>query len=89
MAKVGLEPTATTALNSSRLQLSPLSVGAESGAVTDSTAFDAALGSDVTPLEQPASPLVTAILALANQLSPADRAMLVRLLSMPGRGGGG
>jgi hypothetical protein len=33
--------------------------------------------------EQPTSPLVSALLALLNQLPPADRAVLTRVLTTP------
>jgi hypothetical protein len=78
MAKVGLETPAVTPLSASTLQLSALQVGADSGAVAKIDPKTA--GADAPP---PPSAIASALLALVNQLSPADRAALARVLAIP------
>jgi hypothetical protein len=69
------QPTSATGISSEPQLLSSLG-GAESGAVGSETSFNTSAADS----EQPISPLVSALLALARQLSPAERAALAALL---------
>ncbi len=81
MAKVGLESPAVTPLSVNTLQLSAFGVGADSGAVAN---FDPKMGGADAP-PSPPSAIASALLALVNQLSPADRTALARILNTPPR----
>jgi hypothetical protein len=78
VAKVGLELPHRIASISSVSAVSRHSSGAESGAVADALILSPC--QSLQGPEQPPSPMVEALLALAAQLSPSDRATLARLL---------
>lgn len=72
MAKVGLEPTDAAPNSANKLQPDSFLPGAESGAV--------AATRPLTPSGGPVSAVLATIALLLNQLTPADRDALVRLL---------
>lgn len=80
---MGLEPTPICPKKSQRIEQIPCAGGAESGAVAARPSLP------VVP-DGPPSPVVTALLELAKQLTAPDRATLTHLLlaEMSGSGDG-